>query len=160
MTAPYEKNREERQKLEDRLSKMLQNLLDRPDNVLLLRQLGTAGIHVSDVRIKISRKDMETGIERREREVQEMREWNNLFRATRKYEWNDFVRLCADKIDITGPWKTKIAAVVNTSVPGLRVYEKLNFVRLPMMQAVAALPDWQPSTSNQPVPPPFRWRQR
>jgi len=140
----YKVKLKERRALEERLSAILRGLLDRPDNILLLQQLGKHGIHVSDVRLCIH--GPETLNERYEREMWVMQTHHDLARKTRRYTWNAFVDICAAKMDIDKPWLATAARALGFSYQSMLSYKAIDFVPGAWVERILELPD-------RPLPP-------
>jgi hypothetical protein len=100
------------EQLEHTLTQMLRNLVDRPDNTTLATRVRSAGIHITQVFVRIDPHINETRDERRARQTREYGRLTELMRIASRYvKWDDFVFTCSGKTDVTGTWMTRIAEV-------------------------------------------------
>jgi hypothetical protein len=136
----------ERERLSDRLTIMLHNLVDRPDNITFKRALETNNVHVTDVRVSVGEPKLGDIHERWVRENAIMERHLQLIRKVSSHvKWDDFVFACSEKIDVTGQWRATIAQAIGVDAVSMQFRQSYGQVPLQWVEKVNALPDWKPT---------------
>ncbi|HME24959.1 MAG TPA: hypothetical protein VKI44_27130 [Acetobacteraceae bacterium] len=132
--------------LEGSLTSMLRVLVDRADNVTFKNRLRSAGIHVTQVFVRIDPTAHLTDDEQRRQRIAEFEHLDELTKiAKRHVPWDDFVFTCSRKIDVTGAWMGSIADAIGIHPAMINMHKAVGHVPTEWIGKVIALPDWTPS---------------
>jgi hypothetical protein len=140
----------ERERLSDRLTRILHNLVDRPDNVPLAQTLRANGIHVTDLSVHVGEPKREAPLDemfeqwQRENEIMQRR-IELLGQAHYHTPWEDFVFVCSKKVDVTGLWRPTIAQAISVNLSAMQWRQTVGTVPTEWLEKLNELPDWKPT---------------
>lgn len=140
----------ERERLSSRLTRVLHNLVERPDNAPLAQTLRANGIHVTEISVHVgeSKVDMQLAdiFERMRRENEIMERNAELLKQSISHVlWDDFVFACSKKVDVTGLWRPTIAQAIGVDLSTMQWRQTYGRVPAEWLDKVNEMPDWTPA---------------